>query len=82
MKIISRLAQMQISHLEIPRSMSSGEAEYMAAAVACMSASHLRMLGYDFELLGHTEVDNGISSYKAAHLIINNDNEASIAMSN
>ena len=58
--------------------MSSGEAEYIAAAVACMRASHLRMLGYDFEFLGCTEVGIDITNYEPAHVII--DNEAAIAM--
>ena len=35
------------SHLPVPEAMSSGEAEYIAAAVACMKTSHLRMLIYD-----------------------------------
>ena len=34
------------SHLPIPVAMSSGEAEYISAAVACMKASHIRMLEY------------------------------------
>ena len=29
------------SHLPVPVAMSSGEAEYISAAVACMRASHL-----------------------------------------
>ena len=32
------------SHLPVPIAMSSGEAEYISAAVACMRASHLRKL--------------------------------------
>ena len=32
------------SHLPVPVAMSSGEAEYISAAVACMRASHLRTL--------------------------------------
>ena len=40
------------SHLPIPGAMSSGEAEYIASAVAYMRASHLRMLGYDVEKMG------------------------------
>ena len=35
------------SHLPVPVAMSSGEAEYISAAVACMKASHIRMLEYD-----------------------------------
>ena len=37
------------SHLPVPVAMSSGEAEYIAAAVACMRASQLRMLVYDLQ---------------------------------
>ena len=40
------------SHLPVPVAMSSGEAEYISAAVACMKASHIRMLEYDFKYLG------------------------------
>ena len=40
------------SHLPVPVAMSSGEAEYIAAAVACMRSSHLRMLNYDLRHLG------------------------------
>ena len=66
-------------HLPIPVAMSSGEAEYIAAAVACMRASHLRMLTYDFEFLGCTSKVNDIDNYEPSHIII--DNEAAIAMS-
>ena len=34
-------------HLPVPVAMSSGKAEYITAAVACMRTSHLRMLMYD-----------------------------------
>ena len=44
-----------------------------------MRVSHLRMLGYDFEFLGCTEVGNDITNYEPFHAII--DNEAAIAMS-
>ena len=37
------------SHLPVPVAMSSGEAEYISAAIACMRGSHLRMLIYDFK---------------------------------
>ena len=40
------------SHLPVPVVMSSGEAEYTSAAVACMKASHIKMLEYDFRHLG------------------------------
>ena len=35
--------------------MSSGEAEYIAAAVACMRASHIRILIYDLQYLDSEE---------------------------
>ena len=37
------------SHLPVPVAMSSGEAEYISAAAACMRASHLRILIYDLK---------------------------------
>ncbi len=45
------------SHLPVPVAMSSGEAEYISAAVACMRASHLRMLIYDLRCLGSESYD-------------------------
>ena len=39
------------SHLPVPVVMSSVEAEYIAAAVVCMRASHIRMLIYDLRCL-------------------------------
>ena len=67
------------SHLPIPVAMSSGEAEYIAAAVACMKGSHLRMLGYDFEHMGTENYDPMNMKYEASFVII--DNEAAKAMS-
>ena len=66
------------SHLPIPVVMSSGEAEYKAAAVACMRASHLRMLSYDFDFLGRENYDPDHIKYDPAIIII--DNEAAIAI--
>ena len=40
------------SRLPVPVAMSSGEAEYILAAVACMKAHHLRMFVYDLRFLG------------------------------
>ena len=40
------------SHLPVPVAMSSREAEYISAAVACMNASHIKMLEYNFRHLG------------------------------
>ena len=67
------------SHLPIPVAMSSGEAEYIASAVACMRASHLRMLGYDVEHMGTTQYDPMNMKYEPSFIII--DNEAAKAMS-
>ena len=39
------------SHLSVPVAMPSGEAEYISADVACMRASHLRMMIYDLKYL-------------------------------
>ena len=36
-----------MSHLPIPVALSSEEAEYLAASVACTAAQHIRMLNYD-----------------------------------
>ena len=67
------------SHLPVPVAMSSGESEYIAAAVACMKASHLRMMGYDFENMGKPDYEPMNMKYPPAHIII--DNEAARAMS-
>ena len=66
------------SHLPIPVAMSSGEAEYISAAIACMRASHVRMLRYDFDNLSKKAYYNDITKYEPAHVMI--DNEAAIAM--
>ena len=59
--------------------MSSGEAEYISAAVACMKASHIRMLEYDFKFLGSKSYDLDNSIFELSRIII--DIEAAIAMS-
>ena len=66
------------SHLPVPVAMSSGEAEYISAAVACMRASHLRMLTYDMRFLGSENYDGDNMNCEPARIII--DNEAAIAM--
>ena len=66
------------SHLPVPVAMSSGEAEYIAAAVACMRASHIWMLIYDLKYLGTENYDCINMKYEPATIII--DNEAAIAM--
>ena len=59
--------------------LSSGKAEYIASAVACMRASHLRMLGYDIEYMGEETYDPMNITYRPSHIII--DNEAAKCMS-
>ena len=59
--------------------MSSGEAEYISAAVACMKASHIKMLEYDFKHLGTQSYNLENSICQPSRIIINN--EAAIAMS-
>ena len=66
------------SHLPIPVAMSSGEAEYISAATACMRASHLRMLTYDLKYLCTESYDGDKLNQKPARIII--DNEAAICM--
>ncbi len=66
------------SHLPVPVAMSSGEAEYTSAAVACMKASHLRMLVYDLRFLGSTSYDGDNLKYEPSRIIV--DNEAAISM--
>ena len=43
------------SQVPVPIAMSTGEAEYLAAGNACMSAAHIRMLLYDLQHLGSDE---------------------------
>ena len=66
------------SHLPVPVAMSSGEAEYIAAAVACMRASHLRMLIYDLKHMSSKDYNTIDVPHPPAKIII--DNEAAIAM--
>ena len=69
------------SHLPVPLhvAMSSGEAEYISAAVACMKISHIRMIEYDLKHLGAKSNDLNNPSSKPSKIIINN--EAAKAMS-
>ena len=66
------------SHLPVPVAMSSGEGEYISTAVACMRASHLRMLIYDARFLGSSTYDADNLTYEPACIIINN--KVAIAM--
>ena len=67
------------SHLPVPVAMSSGEAEYIASAVACMRSSHLRMLGYDIEHMGKFNYNPMEIKYDPSYIII--DYEAAKFMS-
>ena len=67
------------SHLPVPVAIYSGEAGYLSAAVACMKASHIRMLEYDLKYLGTKSYDFNNPSYEPSKIII--DNVAAIAMS-
>ena len=61
------------SHLPIPVAMSSGEAKYISAAVACMRAGHLQMLTYDLKYLGTPKYDGDNLNYEPAKIIIDNE---------
>ena len=69
------------SHVPVPVAMSTGEAEYLGAGNACMSAAHLRMLVYDLQFLGtkqHTYENH--DQIPPALIVL--DSEAAIAMAN
>ena len=60
------------SHLTIPVAMSSGEAEYISAAAACMRASHLQMITYDLRYLGTAEYYSDNLKCQPGRIIIDN----------
>ncbi len=62
----------------LPVTMSSGEAEYIAATVVCMRASHLRMLMYELRNLRSPLYSGDIMDSEPARIII--DNEAATSM--
>ena len=66
------------SYLPVPVVMSSGDAEYISAAVACIHASHMRMLIYDLKFLGTKEYNRNEPVDESDTIII--DNEAAISM--
>ena len=66
------------SHRQVPVAMSSGEAEYISAAFACMRASYLRMLTYDLKYICSEDYYGDNMEYEPAKIII--DNEAAIFM--
>ena len=66
------------SFRSVPIAMSSDEAEYIAAAVVCMKASHICMLTHDLRCLGSKEYNPDELTCEPSRIII--DNEATIAM--
>ena len=66
------------SHLPVLVAMSSGEAEYTFIDVACMKASHLRILVYDLRFTGSNSYDGDNLKFEPSGIIV--DNEASISM--
>ena len=60
------------SHLPVPVVMSSGEAEYVAAAVACMRASHIHMLIYDLRCLGSKDYNSNELTGEPSRIIVDN----------
>ena len=69
------------SHVPVPVAMSTGEAEYLGAGNACMSAAHLRMLLFDLQKLGTDEhsYDDPVNMPPASVIL---DSEAAMAMAN
>ena len=53
--------------------MSSGEAEYISAAVACMRASHLRMLINNMRFMGSENYNQDVINLEPARIIIDNE---------
>ena len=67
------------SQMPVPIAMSTGEAEYLAAGNACMSAAHIRMLLYDLQHLGTPEHSYEDPANMPPALIVL-DSEAALAM--
>jgi KUP system potassium uptake protein len=68
------------SHVPVPVAMSSAEAEYVAACSACMAASHLRMLLYDYKHLGTKHYNQVNQILDIAPSILMVDNQAAVQM--
>ena len=67
---------MEISlHVPTPVALSSAEAKYNTAAVACMATSHVRMISNEFEGIP-------VDAYREPPLKILLDSDSDIAMSN
>ena len=66
-------------HLPVPVALSTGEAEYLAAAVACTAAQHIRMMNYDlYHLTDKDYVPENTEKYPASNIIL--DSSAAIAI--
>jgi hypothetical protein len=68
------------SHVPVPVAMSSAEAEYMSACSACMAASHVRMILYDYKYLGTKEYSDADQMTSIAPSILMVDNQAAVQM--
>ena len=66
-------------HLPIPVALSTGEAEYLAASVACTAAQHIRMMNYDlYHLSDKDYVPENTEKYPSSDVIL--DSKAAIAI--
>ena len=66
-------------HLPIPIALSTGEAEYLAASVACTAAQHIRMMNYDlYHLTDQDYIQENTETYPASNIIL--DSAAAIAI--
>ena len=71
------------SHLLVLVAISSGEAEYISAAVACMKARHLRMLVYyDLRTMGSKSYDGDNLECEHSRIIVDNAAAISLARCN
>jgi hypothetical protein len=68
------------SHIPVPVAMSSAESEYMSACSACMAASHVRMLLYDYKHLGTERYSKVNQMIDMAPSILMVDNQAAVQM--
>ena len=66
-------------HLPVPIALSTGEAEYLAASVACTAAQHIRMMNYDlYHLTDQDYKPENTETYPASNIIL--DSAAAIAI--
>ena len=66
-------------HLPIPIALSTGEAEYLAASVACTAAQHIRMMNYNlYHLTDQDYIPENTETYPASNIIL--DSAAAIAI--